>query len=188
VTFEATPDYMLDPRAASRAADLVPDALIVALLRDPVARAYSHHRHMVRLGYEPFSLEDALDAEADRCRLDWERIAEDPTYRPLNLLRFSYVERGHYARQLDSWFDAYPSQAILLIASEDLFTSTRETFRRVQEFLGLDEWTPSHMPNHSAIASQKDPMDPSIENRLRMHFKPHNRDLTRHGFNHDWGY
>src|SRR5205814_2419799 len=48
-SFEATPDYLFHPLAPERAAHLVPDAKLVALLRDPLARAYSHYPHMVRL-------------------------------------------------------------------------------------------------------------------------------------------
>jgi len=186
ITFEATPDYMLDPRAAERAASVVPDARIIALLRDPVARTYSHYRHMVRLGYESLSFEEALDAEHDRCREDWRRIAVDPSYRPKSLLRYSYVERGHYALQLDRWFEIYDEPSILLIRSEDFFASTRQVFARIQSFLGIDIWTPADMPNHSETGPDNLHIDPSVRDRLREHFASHSAELTRLGFKPDW--
>jgi hypothetical protein len=53
IYFEATPDYLLDPRVPQRAKALLPeDFRIIALLRDPVERAYSHYWHNRRLGSE----------------------------------------------------------------------------------------------------------------------------------------
>ena len=67
-SFEATPDYLFHPLAAARAAQLVPDAKLIALLRDPVERAYSHYRHMVRLGFEDLSFDEAIRARTNAPR------------------------------------------------------------------------------------------------------------------------
>jgi hypothetical protein len=40
---EASPSYMYWPTAIERMASVVPDARLIALLRDPVERAYSHY-------------------------------------------------------------------------------------------------------------------------------------------------
>ena len=65
---EASPSYLFHPLAPERVRALVPDARLVALVRDPVARAYSHYQHEVALGREPLSFEDALAAEPERTR------------------------------------------------------------------------------------------------------------------------
>src|SRR5436309_16134274 len=44
-TGEASPYYLFHPHAPRRAFDLVPDARLIALLRDPVDRAISHYHH-----------------------------------------------------------------------------------------------------------------------------------------------
>src|SRR5262245_13817921 len=41
-TGEATPSYLLDPRAPARLASRYPHARLIVLLRDPAVRAYSH--------------------------------------------------------------------------------------------------------------------------------------------------
>ncbi len=63
---EASPLYLADPRVPARAAERLPDALFVALLRDPVERAYSHYLHNLEYAAETLSFVDALDAEPER--------------------------------------------------------------------------------------------------------------------------
>ena len=48
-TFEKTPSYLFDPKAAYRIKSVVPYAKIIMLLRDPVKRAYSHYKMNKRL-------------------------------------------------------------------------------------------------------------------------------------------
>ena len=65
---EASPSYLFHPLGPRRVRELVPEARLVALLRDPVDRALSHYNHERALGREPLSFEDALAAEDDRLR------------------------------------------------------------------------------------------------------------------------
>src|SRR4051812_47155826 len=43
VAGEATPTYLHSPAAVARMAQTVPDARLVAILRNPIDRAYSHY-------------------------------------------------------------------------------------------------------------------------------------------------
>src|SRR6266480_7948081 len=63
---EASPSYLFHPLAPERVAGLVPEAKLIALVRNPVDRAYSHYQHEVALGREPLSFEDAVAAEYER--------------------------------------------------------------------------------------------------------------------------
>lgn len=151
LSFEATPDYLLHPVAAERVAERLPDVRCVVLLRDPVARAYSHHRHMVRLGYETLDFGDAVAAETRRIQPDLDRLAEDPFHDPRALLRYSYVARGHYADQLRRWFDHLPRDRFLVVRSEDFYADTARWFAEITAFLGLPPWRPPTFPNVSAV-------------------------------------
>ena len=75
---EASPSYLFHPLAPERVRSLVPEAKLIALVRDPVDRAYSHYQHEVALGREPLSFEDALAAEAERTRGEVVRHVADP--------------------------------------------------------------------------------------------------------------
>lgn len=185
LSFEATPDYLLHPLAAERVAERLPGARCVVLLRDPVARAYSHHRHMVRLGYETLDFEDAIAAETRRIEPDLDRLTEDPFHDPRALLRFSYVARGHYADQLRRWFDHLPRNRFLVVRSEDFYADTVRWFADITAFLGLPPWRPPSFPNVSATrpvgpTGQPEPTGPSGPTRAALAnlFRKPNADLA----------
>jgi len=96
---EASPSYLFHPLAPERARSLVPGAKLVALLRDPVDRAYSQYQHEVALGREPLSFEDALAAEEERTRGEAERLAADPRAFSRAWWDHTYAARGRYAEQ-----------------------------------------------------------------------------------------
>jgi Sulfotransferase domain len=108
LTFEATPYYLAHPLAPSRAAPLLPEVKLLVLLRDPVSRAWSHYRHMVRLGLEPLSFEEAIAQEPARLAGEVERIRSDPHYDAVRHRRYSYLARGAYAEQLQQWLGHFP--------------------------------------------------------------------------------
>lgn len=167
VYFEATPDYLLDPRAAHRATRLLPDVRIVALLRDPVERACSHYYHNRRLGTEPLSsFRDALAAEAERIGPALSMLQAHPDRRaPKALLRYSYVERGRYATQLQRWKDVVDRDRILVLKSEDLFQDPHATFQEILQFLGLKPWRPETYRNFSFTDAR--PVPPPIPDDCR---------------------
>jgi hypothetical protein len=180
--FEATPDYLFHPLAPARAATVVPDARLIVLLRDPVARAWSHYRHMVELGYETLPFDAALDAEEERCAPDLAALASDPDRAPdpKALLRYSYVARGRYAEQLDRWLTAFPPDRMLVVRSEELFADTVAVFARILEFLGLEPWRPPAFTNESRLQGRPSAtgLPVASEQRLREVFAEPNRLLV----------
>ena len=58
---EATPYYMFHPAVPARAAATLPDVRLIALLRDPVERAYSHYQMMSRTGREKLDFQRGGD-------------------------------------------------------------------------------------------------------------------------------
>ena len=176
LNFEATPDYLFHPLAAERAAATVPDARLVVLLRNPVDRAWSHYQHMVRLGYESLGFADALDAEGERCGADFDQLMVEPGHNPKALLRFSYVARGHYAKQLSRWFAHYPRERFLILRSEDVFADPAKEYGRIFDFLELPRW---HRP---AVRPRRTPdvvdLDPAVASRLGETFRAPDDDLV----------
>lgn len=137
VVGEASPYYLFHPLAPRRAAALLPRARIIAVLRDPVARAYSHYQMEVAQGHEPLGFVEALDAEPERLAGELERIERDPSYAAFAFRNFSYQARGDYLEQLRRWYDAYPAEQILVLRSEDLFADPARVVAQTLEFLGL---------------------------------------------------
>jgi hypothetical protein len=180
-TFEATPDYLLDPRAPARAANDVPDAKLIAMLRDPVERAVSHYHHNRRLGHEPLSLEEAVRTENERIGGELALMDADPGYRAVVYRRFSYVTRGRYAEQLERWLEHYPRDRLLVLRSADLFTKPSETFARIVEFLELPEWEPPEFRNYSyanALDGDYPEPEPAVMEMLAERLTEPNRRLV----------
>lgn len=191
ISFEATPDYLLDPRAAGRAAATLPDAKLIALFRDPVARAYSHYRHNLRLGIESAPFDEALEAETDRIRGEVERIAEDPYYPARAYRRYSYFTRGLYAEQLARWLHQYPRDHVLVVRTEELFGDTERVLNDMFEFVGLPTLGHrSSFRNYSYLSEQADrpsPMPEHCREWLATRFEEPNRTLGNLlGAQFDW--
>lgn len=182
LSFEASPNYLFHPKAPERAARLMPNARLVALLRDPVERAWSHWQHEVRAGREELSFEDALDAEERRLAGEEERMVADPCYRSLPWERHSYVARGLYASQLERWIAHFGSDRLLVVHSAELYRDPPATYLRILEFAGLPSWLPPKFRNYS-YGGQPKPSDPvarlsePVRQRLAATFAPHNRRL-----------
>lgn len=150
VIFEATPDYLLDSRVPQRAIDLLPDVRVIALLRDPVERAYSHYWHNRRLGTESLSFPEALAMEAERIGRALEEIEKRPEMpTPKSLLRYSYLERSRYAKHLEPWLERVPRDRFLVVRSEAFYKDTDQVFQAILSFLGLKAWSPGTFENFS---------------------------------------
>jgi Sulfotransferase domain len=190
LTFEATPYYLSHPLAPERAAEVVADAKLLVLLRDPVQRAWSHYRHMVRLGLEPLSFEEAIEREPERLAGEEERMRAAPDHVAVNHQRYSYLARGAYADQLETWLRHYRPDRFLVLRSEALFADPARGYRRALAFLGLRAWTPAAFPVHTKQSPLPRGMPAETRRRLEAHFAPANQRLEellrRTGMGDDW--
>jgi hypothetical protein len=125
---ETTPCYLFFEEACERIHQVLPDARLLVILRDPVARARSHYWYSVRMGYESLSFERALSAEAGRLA----------TCDPDALNRFSYVARGRYVDQLQRFASRFQREQIHVLFLEDLKAQPAEVMRAVFAHLGLE--------------------------------------------------
>jgi hypothetical protein len=176
ITGEATPSYLSHPHAAKRMAEVIPHARLIALLRNPVDRAYSHYQMAVRRGFEHLNFEEAIEAEEARLRSEREEVLEDEHHVSFNLERFSYLSRGVYVDQLVRLSEFFDREQMLVLKSEDFFERPRDTFKLVLNFLDLPNWElETWRRDKKSKYEQK--MDPSTRRRLEEYFAPHNRRL-----------
>ena len=175
VTGEATPYYLFHPLAAGRAAEVVPDARLIVLLRDPIDRAFSQHNHERVLGFETLGFEAALAAEAERLAGEEERILTGSGYRSFSHQHHAYLARGRYAGQLEGWLARFDRGRILVLAAEELFADPRRIAVEAQQFLGLPLRPPRDVSPRNARSYA--PIDPALRERLRSEFAADNRRL-----------
>lgn len=117
--------------------ECLPAVRIVALLRDPVDRARSHHLMETMTGRETRSFEDVVDEELQLDNL--ERARRHPTYTN------SYIAWGEYARILDPYFALFSPHQILVVFTSDLETAPGRVVRSVYEFIGA---APDFVPHN----------------------------------------
>ena len=162
---EATPYYLHHPHAAIRARGLAPDAKVIALLRDPVERAYSHWVERTRNGVEHLSFAEAIEAESGRLEGEEERMIADPSYQSFAHQHFSYVDQGRYARGLRRWMEAFPETQLLVLRSEDFYGDPATVYGETLDFLGLRPFTPEQF--RAWNMKPKDAIDPEVVARVR---------------------
>jgi sulfotransferase family protein len=172
---EASPSYLFHPLAPERVRSLVPAARLVALVRDPVARAYSHYQHEVALGREPLSFEDALAAEGERTRGEEARLVADPRAFSRPWWDHTYVARGLYAEQLERWLAVFPREQLLVVRSEDLGERPGQTYGEILAFLGADPHALQEYPR--IFGREYADMAPETRLALAARFAEPNRRL-----------
>ena len=176
LTGEATPYYLFYPLAPKRVRRIVPGAKLVALLRNPVDRAYSHYYHEVRRGTEDASFEEAIEHETQRLSGEREGILRADGYDSLNHRRYSYLSRGMYVDQIRNWREHFPEEQLLILRSEDLYSDTASVVGRTLEFLGLPA---ADLGEYGAVnrGGYRDRMDAATREYLIDYFRPHNERL-----------
>lgn len=176
MTGEGSPYYLFHPLAAARIAAALPEVKLVAALRNPVDRAYSHYHYNVRRGFETLSLDDAVDAEGARLAGEVDKIVADPDYQSFAHRHHSYLARGRYAEQLERLYASVPPERVLLIQSEAMYADPNAALAEVYAFLDLPPHT-LHSPQAFKSGSYA-PIDFSARQRLEDYFATPNAALT----------
>jgi hypothetical protein len=175
VTGEASPYYLYHPHVAARLARVRPSIRLIALLRNPVERAWSHYHLNVRQGKETLSFEEAIEREPERLAGEWERLSADESYWSERHYQFGYLDRGLYADRLREWRKHFAAEQMLVLASEELYADPAAALDRVLAFVGLPPWRPA---DFKAFNQKPYPeLAPETRRRLAAYFEPHNQRL-----------
>ena len=112
VVVEKTTSYLEAAGLPGRLRATLPDAHVAVVLRDPVARAVSHHRYSSSHGLERRPLLEALEADLIG--------AHPPAPSTVSMDPFAYVRRGRYAEALEPWAEAFGADRLHLLVLEHL--------------------------------------------------------------------
>jgi hypothetical protein len=124
---DGSPTYLADEDAPDQIFELIPGVRLVAILRDPCARAFSEFVFQRMRKDEPEA--DFLDAiKADPGRPDGRRI--------------DYVATGLYYRHLSRFLSVFPGGQVKILFNEDLKSDPQKVVREVFSFLGIDPDVP----------------------------------------------
>jgi len=122
---ETCDTYLSSQRAAQRIQQYIPMAKLIAILRNPVDRAFSSFAHMLRDGYETLEFAEALIKEqirvAEGCAPIWQ-----------------YRQRGYYYNQIKTYIDLFGKEQLKVFLYDDMHSDINKMLRQAFEFLSVD--------------------------------------------------
>jgi hypothetical protein len=148
---EASTWYLHCESAPQKIVSIVPEVKLVAILRDPVKRAYSNYLHARDyLNIEPLdTFRAAVEAERDRIDKGWGH----PWY---------YLQKGFYYRHLKRYLDHFSRSQIRVYLTTDLASNARDVISDFYSFLEVEA---SFLPDFSKRYN----VSPSMTRSVRLH-------------------
>lgn len=129
---EASADYLFfHETAISEIKKLNPESNILIILRNPIDRAFSAYKHMVKDKRESLSFERALIHEEHRRNMNYEFI-------------WFYKEAGFYYKQVRNYLHSFDKESVKICLYEDFAERPIDTMKDIFRFLKVDD---SFMPN-----------------------------------------
>ncbi len=113
---EFSTSYLYSKEAPERIHSLYPEAKLIAILRNPLDRAFSQYRNAIKAG----------------------EIAESVSFEEYTAKEESVLAQGLYAGQLERYFARFKKEQVLVLIYEDIRKDPILFMRRIYEFLGVD--------------------------------------------------
>jgi len=126
---EATPAYMLFEYVAERIYKTTPSTKLIAILRNPVQRAYSHYRFAKRLNIENRDFYTAINQLVVRGKISDSQIGNQ---------NVEYVMFGEYGRILKKYMQYFRKNRVKIIFFEDFKKDTFGNMAEIYDYLGVD--------------------------------------------------
>jgi hypothetical protein len=145
---EASSGYLHGEVAPRRVRALIPDARLIAILRDPAERAWAAWLFRRRLGLE--RRHDPFDALT-------------PTSQ--------YVCAGQYGTALRRWLALFPREQLRVSLIEDLAKDATSLMGEVFTFIGVDPLPVDEELRANAAPRDVDPMPAELRRRLVNHYR-----------------
>ncbi|MBK1649288.1 sulfotransferase family protein [Rhabdochromatium marinum] len=147
----ASPQYLADPRVPARLHAANPHLRLIALLRNPIDRAFSHFTMSLRRGMEKRDFAQAANELLTPEALARDRNAIPPDYAEgyaqanAEVTRYYFVW-SEYARALKRFLDQFPPEQLLVLFMEDMQREPQASIDAVLHFLGLPaDYQPSNL-------------------------------------------
>lgn len=198
VVGEKTNAYSYVAQSAGRIRDLLPNAKLIWILRNPVERAYSNYWYNVSQGHERLDFETTLKLEPERIQRD---------------IFKGYIKRGIYVEQVKRFLECFPLTQMHFMLFEKLASDPQCALKLCFDFLGVDlpvrqmspvvariTWTPQNRDLQYAarklglrrlplawkmvnkinrLRRGYAPMNVELRERLAEYYRPHNKELGR---------
>ncbi len=137
---ESTPFYLYDRPAQRRIHALIPQARLIAILRDPIERAHSNWTHLWSAGLEPVGdVVRACAEEERRVAAGWAAF-------------WHYTSLGRYGEQLEHLYTLFPREQVHVFRYRELVDQPAESLDRICAFLDVDQGVVTEVPRENVTA------------------------------------
>jgi hypothetical protein len=176
VTGEASTSYLLNPIVPEKIFKTIPNVKLIAIIRNPIDRAFSHFNYHLTRGESKFSsFEEAIEFE--------EELLLNGNYRKnifenknLDYRFYSYLSEGNYYNRFKEYLKYFPLKQILVLNIDDLAKNHEDVFDRTFNFLNLPKFK---ILNPKILNSVKyDKLNLDTRNHLLNYYKPFNKKLS----------
>lgn len=124
---EASPWYIYRPEVPERIQCDLPDAKFIAMLRNPIDRAFSAFGMLRLSNREPVTdFLEAFQLEQQRIKANWEPL-------------WHYQSMGMYYEQIKRYYDRFDASQIKVCIYDDFNAQPAPLLRDMFRFLGVDE-------------------------------------------------
>jgi len=158
LTFEASTSCALYPE---RVKSILPDVKSIILLRDPTARAWRYFWIRYHKKYKTQSLDELTNADHPA------------------------ITRGIYIDIIKKWHSHFPKENLLILKSEEWFSSPTRILKQVYEFLKIEEIYPDKLLRADPWTEAKKKykygeIPPHIKKWLDDFYRPYNKQLSKY--------
>lgn len=196
---EVTPDYLTTPGAFEHIAETFEQLKVIVILREPVARLYSHYMMSIAAGFEVLSFEQAINSESLRLQ-QRDKIAD---------IFHSYIERSTYLPMLKRYAERFGKHNLCVLFLEELSAEPKKSLTSLWDFLGVTNLSADQLGNVMQATNKQEEMmlhkkrlsplklmlkkcglqglllDKTVmtnerKRRLESHFKDHNQSLSNY--------
>ncbi len=158
--------YEADPALV---AEYLPDIKLILLFRNPVERAFSHHRMYQRFQEEGRELGFIVtDFESD-------------VRQEMNLINDGgwgeFLTPGIYLRKLENWRAHFPKHQLKIFTAKELKQSPQQTLNEIMDYLDLPNYQYGDFLNHHFNKAPQASMSAELYQDLDTFFQPYNEKL-----------
>ncbi|MFX0075457.1 MAG: sulfotransferase domain-containing protein [Candidatus Hermodarchaeota archaeon] len=178
MTGEKSPYYIFHPYAIKHIRNTIPKVKIILLLRNPIARSYSHYNHSVKYDREKLTFEEAIKRESTRLDGELDKIIKDTHYKSFKHATYSYLTRSIYINQVKRLLTYFPKEQVMIIKTEDFFQNPQKILNEVYKFLELPGYALDSFKKHGFKGYAK--LNETTKHNLVEYFKPYNKLLYQY--------
>lgn len=165
-----TPQYMYNRDAsveetAKRIKKALPNVKIVAMLRHPISRAFSHHKSALRRdNIADFATSVNNILEKDPKNIDELREGQWSS-------RELFIFGSEYYKNLEPFFKIFPRENILILFMDDFIADQKKVLKQFFEFIGVESsYTPDNLGKNYNKGGSK-PLIPFLTPKYLHRFK-----------------